>query len=96
MRRAWAAHYSDSWQWNPKDENSYFLFNWVGARLYTMSKGRICNREPRGYGFLRDEKHWKRYKIVTEVEAVTDHSFAFQVAKDNFRASRFRARILSR
>lgn len=24
--------------------NAYFLFNSVGARLYIMSKGKICNR----------------------------------------------------
>lgn len=52
MRRAWASHHShgwECWQWNPHDEQNYFLFNWVGARLYVMSKGKICNREPKGY-----------------------------------------------
>lgn len=27
----------------------YFLFNEVGARAYTMSKGKICNRQPKGH-----------------------------------------------
>lgn len=27
----------------------YFLFNEVGARAYIMSKGKICNRQPKGY-----------------------------------------------
>jgi len=37
--------------------SNYFLFNDVGARLYVMSKGRICNRQQIGYAkyfFRRD------------------------------------------
>jgi len=29
--------------------SNYFLFNEVGARLYIMSKGKICNRGQNGY-----------------------------------------------
>lgn len=35
---------------------NYFLFNEVGAQLYRMSKGKLCNREPKGcekYSYLR-------------------------------------------
>jgi len=49
MRRAWLCVDWQQRQWNAKDERSYFLFNWVGARLYIMSKCQICNREPKGY-----------------------------------------------
>ena len=49
MRRASLCVKWDELQWNMGDERNYFLFNWVGARLYIMSKGKICNREPRGY-----------------------------------------------
>jgi hypothetical protein len=34
---------------NRTGEDGYHLFNEVGARLYIMSKGRICNREPKGH-----------------------------------------------
>ena len=27
----------------------YYLFNTIGARLYIISKGKICNLEPKGY-----------------------------------------------
>lgn len=51
MRRAWKAMLD--WENGPGpfksgDEKNYFLFNWVGARLYIMSKDKICNREPKG------------------------------------------------
>ena len=61
MRRAWqhdAFVYDDRLpyvpQWNPDwiegpPYNNYFLFNWVGAQIYRMSQGAICNREPKGY-----------------------------------------------
>lgn len=29
--------------------SNYFLHNAIGARLYIMSKGKICNIEPKGY-----------------------------------------------
>lgn len=32
----------------PESHAAYFLFNNVGARLYTMSKGKICNRSLKG------------------------------------------------
>lgn len=46
-------------QWG--DENNYFLCNSVGTRLYIMSKGVICNREPKGY-----KKHCKNTKKYSE------------------------------
>lgn len=49
MRRAWLCENWDELQWNMGDDHNYFLFNVVGSRLYVMSKGKICNREPRGY-----------------------------------------------
>lgn len=49
MRRASLCVKWDELQWNMRDERNYFLFNSVGARLYIMSKGKICNREPSGY-----------------------------------------------
>jgi len=49
MRRAYLCVKWDELQWNMRDERNYFLFNSVGARLYIMSTGNICNREPRGY-----------------------------------------------
>lgn len=52
MRRAYNSCIADppkQTQWNEGDEQNYFLNNWVGARLYIMSKGKICNREPKGY-----------------------------------------------
>lgn len=29
--------------------SNYFMFNEVGARIYIISKGKICNREPKGF-----------------------------------------------
>jgi hypothetical protein len=49
MRRAWLCVDWQERQWHTNDMRNYFLFNWVGARLYIMSQGRICNREPKGY-----------------------------------------------
>lgn len=51
MRRAYRALITGEilYEWNPNDLDNYFLFNEVGARLYNMSKGKICNREPKGY-----------------------------------------------
>lgn len=57
MRRAYASANGEilaycGANWRPGKcrhrANGYFLFNWVGAHIYTMSKGKICNREPKG------------------------------------------------
>lgn len=49
MRRAYNSMYNgEQSQWNLNDESNYFLFNMVGARLYIMSKEKVCNREPKG------------------------------------------------
>lgn len=88
MRRALAARYADGWQWNVGDENNYFFFNWVGARLYIMSKGRICNREPKGYErqcfrpYVRpDAMVWNLSALLEELrkhtsEEIGAHKFA--------------------
>lgn len=43
----------DSYFWHPKHNAhifnpeamaAYFLFNYIGAQIYRMSKGKICNR----------------------------------------------------
>jgi len=68
MRRAWASFEAVNidgapWvsQWNNDREDypypNYFLFNEIGAQIYRMSKGKICNREPKGY-----KKHYKFYQ----------------------------------
>lgn len=49
MRRAWDISENGGLSFYPDDFPNYVLFNWVGARLYIMSKGKICNREPKGY-----------------------------------------------
>ena len=36
-------------EWNAADDDNYFLYNKVGAQIYRMSKGEICNMEPKGY-----------------------------------------------
>ena len=54
MRRAWAVS-EGGLRYNTNDLQDYFTFNEVGAKLYIMSKGKICNREPKGY-----KKHCKR------------------------------------
>lgn len=52
MRRAYFSSIEDSKmrRFNLKDSKNYFLYNWVGARLYIMSRGAICNRTPLGHG----------------------------------------------
>lgn len=55
MRRAYDWANGKETQWNLNDESNYYLFNNVGAQVYRMSKGKICNREPRGY-----EKYYKK------------------------------------
>lgn len=38
----------------------YFMFNEVGAALYRMSKGSICNREPKGWlKYVPPHQRWK-------------------------------------
>lgn len=49
MRRAWLCENWGEPRWNTDDQHNYFLFNVVGSRLYVVSKGKICNREPKGY-----------------------------------------------
>lgn len=48
MRKAWSVS-EGGLRFNVEDPNDYFLFNTGGAKLYIMSKGKICNLEPKGY-----------------------------------------------
>lgn len=42
---------------------NYFVFNQVGTQLWRMSKGKICNREPKG---------WLRYVPVYQRAAALE------------------------
>lgn len=54
MRKAWSIS-EGGLRYNEKDPHDYFLFNTGGAKLYIMSKSKICNLEPKGY-----KKHCKK------------------------------------
>ena len=73
MRKAWRCAWPSGYE--PPSESAFYrspepdagkhyrFFNEVGARLYNMSKGKICNREPKGY-----EQHCKK-EIAAHVPA---------------------------
>jgi len=58
----WAMRYQD-----------YFLFNEVGARLYHMSKGKICNREPKGHERYCTPDQLKYHESLMSAHKIESH-----------------------
>lgn len=79
MRRAFNAYVlGDCLAWNIDSEihrkhsqqfSNYEFMNLVGAAAYNVSKGTICNREPKGYEkYLTPLQRQKLSKLIKQAE----------------------------